>query len=233
MPLTEDATCARQARAYVADALNALAVPHDRIDDAKVMVSELAANLVQHAAGFQPYELWMYRIWGAGMVISVFDASVVLPVQKPQEADGLRCNGRGLAMVRTLSGGRCGARVTRSRQPFSMPGKSMWFGLPLSGPEIPDGQAIEAADAAETLRSCLQGRAIFPIYMSERDGISVVSLPYGLTVWIRDGQFRWLRLDGFGYDERPLIDLAAMVEDLVHRYERLRRAAMIGTGVIR
>src|SRR4051794_18580551 len=107
-PLAEDATCARQARAYVADVLNALAVPDDRIDDAKVMVSELAANLVQHAAGFQPYELWMYRVWRAGLVVSVFDASAVLPVQKPQESPELRCDGRGLAMVWSLSGGRCG-----------------------------------------------------------------------------------------------------------------------------
>jgi hypothetical protein len=56
--------------------------------------------------------------------------------------------------------------------------------------------------------------------------MSVLSLPYGLTVWVRDGEYRWLRADGCGYESRALADLAATVEELVCRYEQLRRTAI-------
>jgi anti-sigma regulatory factor (Ser/Thr protein kinase) len=224
--LPEDATCARQARSCVADALGALAVPQAQIEDAKVMVSELAGNLIQHAAGHRPHELWLHRAGRAGLVVSVFDTSPVFPAQTRPNSDDLRCDGRGLAIVGALSDGIWGVRVSRSRQPFSMPGKNLWFGISLQAERALTRPEPRTSETGHLLRACLQARGIAPVYLSERDGICVVSLPYELTVWLRDGDFRWLRPDACGYEARPLADFAATVEDLVHRYEVRRRAAM-------
>jgi hypothetical protein len=93
---------------------------------------------------------------------------------------------------------------------------------------IPHGEQGAAAGDLDALTVAAAATAPTPHCGCQVDlaAHGLVSLPYGLTVWVRDGQFRWLRLDGCGYDERPLVDLAATVEDLVHRYERLRRAVM-------
>src|SRR3954447_19389367 len=135
--LPDDATCARQARSFVADALGALAVTQEQIEDAKVMVSELASNLIRHAAEHRPHELWLHRAGRAGLVVSVFDTSPVLPAQTRPTSDDLRCYGRGLGIVGALSNGVWGVRVSRSRQPFSIPGKNLWFGFSLQ-----DGRAL-------------------------------------------------------------------------------------------
>ncbi|MBA9004060.1 ATP-binding protein [Thermomonospora cellulosilytica] len=136
--------CAREARAVLGQALGALGVPADLIADAQLMVSELATNAYQHADGRGPYELWLYPAEpepaGPGAV----------PAQRRPGVRELRCAifdglpdtrlpgyswtsgdfGRGLSIVRELSGGRWGIRRERSRLGGRLPGKAVWFALP-------------------------------------------------------------------------------------------------------
>lgn len=126
--------CARHARRVLRDALAALGVPPDTSADAQLMVSELATNAHQHAGEHGPHELWLYRGGETGdgapgeMRCAVFDAfaDAALPGYSWTSGD---C-GRGLSIVRDLSGGRWGMRRTRSRLGPPVRGKAVWFALP-------------------------------------------------------------------------------------------------------
>jgi hypothetical protein len=126
------AGCASHARRVLRDALADLDVPRDAIADAQLMVSELATNAHQHAGEHGPHELWLYR--GAGETVTgevrcaVFDAfgDAALPGYSWTSGD---C-GRGLSIVRELSGGRWGMRRTRSRLGPPVRGKAVWFAVP-------------------------------------------------------------------------------------------------------
>ncbi|MFD0905004.1 ATP-binding protein [Actinomadura sediminis] len=131
--------CAGHARRVLRDALTALGVPRDVIGDAQLMVSELATNAHQHAGDHGPHELWLYfgddgtGGEGAGEVrCAVFDAlgDAALPGYSWTSGD---C-GRGLGIVRELSGGRWGMRRTRSRLGPSVRGKAVWFAIPQARP---------------------------------------------------------------------------------------------------
>ncbi|TYB41129.1 ATP-binding protein [Actinomadura chibensis] len=136
--------CAGHARRVLRDALAALGVPPGAISDAQLMVSELATNAHQHAGDHGPHELWLY-LGGAeppeppeppeavgaaaGEVrCAIFDAfaEAALPGYSWTSGD---C-GRGLSIVRELSGGRWGTRRTRSRLGPSVRGKAVWFAVP-------------------------------------------------------------------------------------------------------
>ncbi|GAA4233069.1 hypothetical protein GCM10022254_34610 [Actinomadura meridiana] len=137
------AGCAGHARRVLREALAALDVPRDAIADAQLMVSELATNAHQHAGEHGPHELWLYR--GTGQPVAgstagaangppgevrcaVFDAfaDAALPGYSWTSGD---C-GRGLSIVRELSGGRWGTRRTRSRLGPPVRGKAVWFAIP-------------------------------------------------------------------------------------------------------
>ncbi|TDD24851.1 ATP-binding protein [Actinomadura sp. KC06] len=150
--------CAGHARRVLGDALASLGVPRDAIADAQLMVSELATNAHQHAGEHGPHELWLYlgenetgedaadepdgdgddSSAGAGAAggdavsgevrCAVFDAfpDAALPGYSWTSGD---C-GRGLSIVRELSGGRWGMRRTRSRLGPSVRGKAVWFAVP-------------------------------------------------------------------------------------------------------
>ncbi|TDB76122.1 ATP-binding protein [Actinomadura sp. KC216] len=143
------AGCAGHARRVLGDALASLDVPRDAIADAQLMVSELATNAHQHAGEHGPHELWLYLgeietgdddpdgeggegapMDGAGGEVrcAVFDAfpDAALPGYSWTSGD---C-GRGLSIVRELSGGRWGMRRTRSRLGPSVRGKAVWFAVP-------------------------------------------------------------------------------------------------------
>ncbi|MGP4024229.1 ATP-binding protein [Actinomadura sp. 3N407] len=130
--------CAGHARAVLRDALASLGVPREVIADAQLMVSELATNAHQHAGDHGPHELWLYVAGGetgdgeaadAGEVrCAVFDAlaDAALPGYSWTSGD---C-GRGLSIVRELSGERWGMLRTMSRLGPPVRGKAVWFAVP-------------------------------------------------------------------------------------------------------
>ncbi|SEG55855.1 Anti-sigma regulatory factor (Ser/Thr protein kinase) [Thermomonospora echinospora] len=124
--------CAREARTVLGQALGALGAPADLIADAQLMVSELATNAYQHAPDQGPYELWLYPHGPQGpgreLRCAIFDGlpDTRLPGYSWTSGD---C-GRGLSIVRELSGERWGMCRDRSRFGDHPPGKAVWFALP-------------------------------------------------------------------------------------------------------
>ncbi|NVI87414.1 ATP-binding protein [Actinomadura sp. BRA 177] len=127
--------CAGHARRVLREALASLGAPPDAIADAQLMVSELATNAYQHAGEHGPHELWLYRGEGPAREVrcAVFDAfaDAALPGYSWTSGD---C-GRGLSIVRELSGGQWGLRRTLSRLGPPVRGKAVWFVLPDARPE--------------------------------------------------------------------------------------------------
>ena len=74
----------------------------DLVDDARLVVSELVTNAVQHAPGPESFELELVRR-AEGLRISLADGSAVRPLV--HELDPARPSGRGLAIVQVLSSG--------------------------------------------------------------------------------------------------------------------------------
>ncbi|MEU5881309.1 ATP-binding protein [Spirillospora sp. NPDC047279] len=137
--------CAGHARSVLADSLTSLGVTRDIICDAQLMVSELVTNAHQHASDHGPHELWVYLGERTGtraaqcqsatpavreVRCAVFDghADARLPGYSWTSGD---C-GRGLSIVRELSEGRWGVLRTLSRLGPPVPGKAVWFAVPVS-----------------------------------------------------------------------------------------------------
>jgi hypothetical protein len=127
--LPSDAFCAKQARALVDDLLTGLGASRDTVRDAKLMVSELATNAYQHAAGFIPHELWL-DVSDTEAIIAIFDA---MPLDENiGDVTFSGDHGRGLLIVADLSGGRWGLeQPAPSRLHEGVQGKAVWFGCPL------------------------------------------------------------------------------------------------------
>ncbi|HEX2313710.1 MAG TPA: ATP-binding protein [Thermomonospora sp.] len=148
--LPEGPGCVREARVTLAQALTVLGASADLIADARLMVSELATNAFQHAAGHGPFELWLYSGDPAGrggrreLRCAIFDRlpDTRLPGYSWTSGD---C-GRGLSIVRELSGGRWGTTRERSRCGGDAPGKAVWFALPPETSET--SEAPETRDPA-------------------------------------------------------------------------------------
>ncbi|MFB4307063.1 ATP-binding protein [Actinomadura sp. GTD37] len=131
------AGCAGHARRVLREALASLGAPPGVIADAQLMVSELATNAHQHAGEHGPHELWLYRGGQCAREFrcAVFDAfaDAALPGYSWTSGD---C-GRGLSIVRELSGGRWGTRRTLSRLGPPVRGKAVWFALPGGNAALP------------------------------------------------------------------------------------------------
>jgi hypothetical protein len=131
--LPGDPTCARHARTLVSDTLTPLAVPRETVRDIELMVSELATNALRHAAGHQPFELWLALSADREVVCAIFDTLRVASLTGPARLEN--CDfGRGLAIVAELSGGRWGMYPTRSRRHPEVIGKAVWFACPVARP---------------------------------------------------------------------------------------------------
>ncbi|MGW4062941.1 ATP-binding protein [Amycolatopsis sp. NPDC004747] len=91
------------------------------VDDALLVVTELATNALRHAGGDPVLRL---TVEGADVRIEVFDDNPAPPVRRPAGADG----GWGLALVDRLSSVRGTARHGR--------GKVVWCVLPASPAEL-------------------------------------------------------------------------------------------------
>ncbi|QXJ21056.1 ATP-binding protein [Actinomadura graeca] len=141
-PLPGGPGCAGYARRALAEALTALRASRDVIADAQLMVSELATNAHQHACDHSPHELWFDPCDdGAGEArCAVFDAfaDAGLPGYSWTSGD---C-GRGLSIVRELSGGRWGMLRARSRTGAPVHGKAVWFAVPV---RVPAGPPLAAS----------------------------------------------------------------------------------------
>jgi anti-sigma regulatory factor (Ser/Thr protein kinase) len=130
--------CAGYARSVLAEALTTFGVDRGMVGDAQLMVSELVTNAHQHAAEYGPHELWLYLGERSGapttapvreIRCAVFDghADARLPGYSWTSGD---C-GRGLSIVRELSEGRWGVLHTLSRLGPPVPGKAVWFAVPV------------------------------------------------------------------------------------------------------
>jgi anti-sigma regulatory factor (Ser/Thr protein kinase) len=126
-------------RTHLQSALRATGLDAERLDDPLITASELATNAHRYAPG--PYEL-ILRTTPTEVVIEIHDrghqlppSAPVCPVEEifaPRASD--RCggtdallarlseSGRGLAIVRALSSGRCGFRLCSD-------GKAAWCAI--------------------------------------------------------------------------------------------------------
>ena len=105
------------ARHLVLEVLDAWRAPHDR-DDAALLVTELAANVVDHVGGEASFSLEL-ELSDGWLRISIADGSSVQPVI--QELDADRPRGRGLLLVQGIAD-TWGSEEYRG-------GKRVWFQL--------------------------------------------------------------------------------------------------------
>ncbi|MBD0738280.1 ATP-binding protein [Streptomyces sp. CBMA29] len=112
LELDSQPTSVRWVRAHTEDVLRGWSAPDALVEDAVLVVSELATNAVQHAAGVPAEACTGQRgtesrfavgLWTAnsGLIVAVYDEVRRPPVQQKSslESDG----GRGLALVDALS----------------------------------------------------------------------------------------------------------------------------------
>jgi hypothetical protein len=91
------------------------------VDDALLVVTELAANALRHGSGDPVLRL---SVDGPGVRVEVFDDNPAPPVRRPADAHG----GWGLALVDRLS-------TVRGTAPHGR-GKVVWCVLPASSAEL-------------------------------------------------------------------------------------------------
>lgn len=228
-------TCAGVARKLLRQALERMGLPDDQIYDATLAVNELAANVYRHvltrthavpgpAAAGAP-ELWLYRRGqneDIQLVCKVFD-----PQREPQSriptqvtpAHELQEHGRGLTIVQNLAAG-WGCHLTRSRLGgrWSIPGKAVWFAMPLPARSArPTPSRLTPAQAAHTLQSMLTARGIPGITRSDEWGRSTLVIRNTLKVHCQNATFTWTT-NGFAA-HYPFGDITETAEQLVRLHE--------------
>jgi serine/threonine-protein kinase RsbW len=121
----------RCARAHAKDVLLQWAVPPDVLDDALLIVAELATNAVRHSGGpSAPYDsgLGQPELRSCALVLGLVPGHLSIAFhdegdQPPVLRQGLSLedNGRGLQLIAGLTGGAWGWRPLTPQ-----PGKSIW-----------------------------------------------------------------------------------------------------------
>ena len=224
--LPVDPRSAAIARSYVTAVATALALPERLIDDARVAVSELATNALQHAGSNGAYEpivapeLWIYPRTHPRpqLVVTVFDSHRDRqPEIRPTEL--LDEHGKGLGIVAALATDT-GTHPSRSRVgAWPVRGKAVWFALDLPQPWTAARHAMTQADAARRLHALLAARGLNGLIYGDRPGVSLVSVPHGPNVWAEPRGF--LLHDSAGARiHRPLADIEDVAELVVHHHER-------------
>jgi anti-sigma regulatory factor (Ser/Thr protein kinase) len=222
LPLDETAPVA--ARAYFSATAATLGLGGEPADDGAVAVSELVTNAHRHART-GPYgatiapELWIYpRSYPQPrLVVTVFDAC---RDRFPQlaAADPLADGGRGLRIVAALAA-ETGCHLSRSRgggRP--VPGKAVWFTLPLDRPWPGQQPPVPPAHAARHLHALLISRGLTGVLRGDRSGLSLVSVRHDVNVWVNSAGFCLAGIDGTRI-RRPLADLQDVAELIMHRYD--------------
>jgi hypothetical protein len=236
-PLPADATCAAVARGVFREVAATLSLPGELASDGLLMTSELAANTL-HAqgniefdgAGTWPIagapELWIYLRRAAErweLAVKVFDSlsgwkDDLAPV--PGAAGAAAVSGRGLQVVAGLSAGRWGHHLTRSRfGGWKVPGKAVWFAQPVPGGVVPEPlrrTRLAPGRAARALEEMLAERGLGGGLLRAQEpseGMSVLSVRYGLTVWCRDNVIWWRSPDGRQFEQVPtgLVEIAELI----------------------
>lgn len=237
-PLPADATCAAVARGVFREVAATLSLPGELASDGLLMTSELAANTL-HArgniefdgAGAWPIagapELWIYLRRAAGgweLAVKAFDSlsgwkDDLAPVPGAAGADAV--SGRGLGVVAGLSAGRWGHHLTRSRfGGWKAPGKAVWFAQPVPGGVVPEPlrrTRLAPGRAARALEEMLAERGLGGGLLRAQEpseGMAVLSVRYGLTVWCRDNTIWWRSPDGRPSEQVPT-DLVEIAEQIV------------------
>ncbi|GAA4361255.1 hypothetical protein GCM10023088_01530 [Actinomadura verrucosospora] len=198
LPLPADDSIARVARSHVTALLPALGLSVQDVHDIKLMVSELATNVLQHAMpheGASAAELWVYqRGDGQGrdeLVVKAFDTHRDWPASgtAPHRSD----HGRGLKIVELLTQGRWGHHPSRSRlRTPAARGKATWFALPLPRTvRRRDVWRVEGPYATKDLRTLLVQRGLGHFQPAEGADRAALSDGRGLTVWCEEARFRW------------------------------------------
>jgi hypothetical protein len=237
-PLPADATCAAVARGVFREVAATLALPEELASDGLLMTSELAANTL-HAHGNIEFdgtrnwpiagapELWIYLRRAAGrweLAVKVFDSlngwkDDLAPVPGAAGADAV--SGRGLQVVAGLSAGRWGQHLTRSRfGGWKVPGKAVWFAQPVPAGLVPEPlrrTRLAPGRAARALEEMLVERGLGGGLLRAQEpseGMSVLSVRYGLTVWCRSNAIWWRSPDGRQSKQVPT-DLVEIAEQIV------------------
>ncbi|GGK89180.1 hypothetical protein Sme01_49450 [Sphaerisporangium melleum] len=128
-------SASRRARALVREVLRDAAVSADAVTDAELAVAELASNCERH--GRPPFEVRIFSLSGVPTWCEVVDGDPDLRwipaiLNRPREQTVLDLfaeNGRGLLLVRELSGGHCHAYRTTAFT-TGVPAKAVAFALP-------------------------------------------------------------------------------------------------------
>lgn len=235
--LPSNDTCAGVARRLLRQALERLGLPDDQIYDATLAVNELAANVYTHVLARRAAdpgaplsgapELWLYRRSrpkGAQFVCKVFDPRREPHSHVPTQlspAHYLQEHGRGLTIVKHLAAG-WGCHLTRSRigGRRSIPGKAVWFAMPLPhGTPQSAHPRLTPAQAAQTLQSMLTARGIPGVTRTDSWGESTLTIRDALRVHCRNATFTW-QANGVpaGY---PFGDITETAEQLVRLHEEL------------
>ena len=251
--LPADATCAAQARRVFRDAAAATGVTGGLADDGVTMASELAANTLHAARPGEPRsaapspgdpEMWLYLRRadpGWELVCKFFDPlrgwkKGLPPVPGRVSSDAV--TGRGLQVVGTLSEGRWGHHLTRSRLGgWKMPGKVVWFAVPVPPPAQRGGDwaarsRIGPCDAACELQAMLADRGLGDGLMVTPEpaaGMAVLSVRCGLTIWCRPGVIAWRTRAG-RYHRRSVADLVDTAEQIVCTCEEIARGVGADDG---
>lgn len=211
------------ARSLLAQAMVALGLDREVIEDGRLAVSEIATNALRHArpapgaAPVVPPELWVWArtVPAPQLVVSVFDGARSLP-PRPGRGGLLEESGKGLALVAEVAAdwGYGPSRSLLADPP--VPGKAVWFALPLP-PDWPGRTVTVHPDAAaRCLMRVLARRGLHGRH-SGTGALSVLELP-GLNVWVLPGCFSWQpRPDRL--IRHPLIDLQETAERIIRHLD--------------
>ncbi|WP_412520415.1 ATP-binding protein [Actinomadura madurae] len=209
------------ARRLVRQTMLELRLDPDVIEDGKLAVSETATNALRHAGCARLLtapELWIWArtVPSPQLVVSVFDgARSTTP--HTSGAGLLDEYGKGLELVRQVTAD-WGSTPTRSRvDTASVPGKTVWFALPLPRDWPGMHHRVHPGTAAHHLLLNLTRRGFKGQRSTTEDGLSVLVLPT-LNVWVHRRTFCWWSTPR-RYLRRPLIDLQETTELLVHHLD--------------
>ncbi|MEV5413266.1 ATP-binding protein [Thermopolyspora sp. NPDC052614] len=172
-------------------------------------------------------ELWLYRRGqneDAQLVCKVFDPQREPRTRIPTQvtpAHEFQEHGRGLTIVKNLAA-NWGCHLTRSRLggSCSIPGKAVWFAMPLppwSAHRPPP--RLTPAQAAHLLQSMLAARGIPGITRSDEWGQSTLVIRNTLKVRCQNATFTWTT-NGFSA-HYAFCDITETAEQLVRLHEEL------------
>ncbi len=142
-------------------------------------------------------------------------------------------SGRGLQVIDALSQGRWGHHLTRSRLGrWKVPGKAVWFALPVPPSSALDrfhGPQLDPCEAAVVLERMLSSRGISHIVRADApaSAMAVLSIRRDLTVWCHSG-VSWTTSSGREW--RAFADLVDAAERVVCAHEELARADADGSA---